>query len=94
MVKRCIAKHTSTTIWVLSYLQKAAAPGTGKVVPAFKTALRLNNPKAFWGDETSAQPGNLQEMMLRETALAWIRHRPTISTPKEPAEETQCEYGI
>jgi hypothetical protein len=67
-------------------------PGTGKIVPAFKAALRLNDLKAFWGDDASAQPGNLQEMMLHETAVAWIRHRLTLSTPKEPAEETRCEY--
>ena len=68
-------------------------PGTGKIVPAFKAALQLNKLKAFWGDDASAQPGNLQEMMLHETAVSWIRHGLTISTPKEPAEETRCEYA-
>jgi hypothetical protein len=65
-----------------------------KDCPSLQDSIAFNNLKAFWGDDISAQPGNLQEMMLRETALAWIRHRLTISTPKEPAEETQCEYGI
>lgn len=67
-------------------------PGTAKIVPAFKTALRDNGLRAFWGDDASAQPGNLQEMMLHETAVSWIRHRLVHSTPKSPAQETRCEY--
>jgi len=68
-------------------------PGTGKIVPAFKQALRDNQLKAFWGDDASAQPGNLQEMMLHETAVSWMRHRLVLSTPKSPAQETRCEYA-
>ena len=68
-------------------------PGTGKIVGPFKTALRDNQLKAFWGDDASFQPGNLQDMMLHETAVSWIRHRLVLSTPKSPAEETRSEYA-
>ena len=67
-------------------------PGTGNIVPAFKAALRESNLRAFWGDDASAQPGNVQEMMLHETAVSWMRHRLRLSTPKSAAEETRCEY--
>ena len=67
-------------------------PGTAKIVPAFKAALRDNNLKVFWGDDASAQPGNLQDMMLHETAVSWMRHRLVLSTPKLAAEETRSEY--
>ena len=68
-------------------------PGTGKIVPAFRIALRDNELKAFWGDDASPQPGNLQEMMLHETAVSWMRHRLLLSTPKLPADETRSEYA-
>ena len=68
-------------------------PGTGKIVPAFRQALRDNGLKAFWGDDASVQPGNLQEMMLHETAVSWIRHRLVHSTPKSSAQETRSEYA-
>ena len=32
-------------------------------------------------------------MMLHETAVSWIRHRLTSSTPKDAAEETRSEYA-
>ena len=35
----------------------------------------------------------LQEMMLHETAVAWIRRGLTWSLPRKPWEETVEEYG-
>jgi hypothetical protein len=34
----------------------------------------------------------LQEVMLHETAVSWMRHRLTISTPINAATETREEY--
>ena len=68
-------------------------PGTGKIVPSFKQALHDNELRAFWGDDAFAQPGNLQELMLHETAVSWMRYRLLLSTPKAPAQETRCEYA-
>ena len=51
------------------------APGNGHITPAYKEALRQHKFKAALGDDASAQPGNLQELMLHETAVSWIRLR-------------------
>ena len=34
-------------------------PGTGKITPEFKQALKDPKFKAFWGDDASLQPGHL-----------------------------------
>ena len=36
----------------------------GKVTPEYKKALQECGFKAFWGDDASVQPGQLQEVML------------------------------
>ena len=48
--------------------------------------------KTVHGDDASAQPGKLQEVMLHETAVAWIRHRLARSVPARPWDETREEY--
>ena len=48
--------------------------------------------KAFWGEDASTQPGNLQELMLHETAVSWVRRRLTESTPASAASETRETY--
>ena len=49
--------------------------------------------KAIWGDDASAQPGHLQEVLLHETAVSWIRHRLEQSLPKKAWEETPEKFG-
>ena len=56
-------------------------PGNGKITQEFKEALKASRFKAFWGDDASAQPGHMQEVMLRETAVSWLRRRLTESLP-------------
>ena len=63
-------------------------PGNGKITPAYKQALQECGFKAFWGDDASVQPGHLQELMLHETAVSWLRVRLEQSLPKRPWEET------
>ena len=48
--------------------------------------------KAYNGDNASAQPGNLQEVMLHETAVSWIRHQEGQTRPKEPWLESLEDY--
>ena len=67
-------------------------PNSGKATPQFKQAHRDHDLKAFWGEDASAQPGNLQEIHLHETAVSWIRHRLLVTTTKSPASETREEY--
>ena len=45
--------------------------------------------KAALGNDASVQPGNLQELMLHETAVYWIRYRLGRSVPKKAWEESR-----
>ena len=67
-------------------------PGTGRITAEFEEALQESGLKAFWGEDASAQPGQLQEIHLHETAVSWLRHRLTTSTPASAAKETREEY--
>ncbi len=67
--------------------------GSGRITAGFRQALKDHDLKAFWGDDASAQPGNLQEIMLHETAVSWIRHRLRETTPASAETETTDEYG-
>ena len=66
---------------------------TSKITPEYKEALTRYGFKAFAGDDASIQPGNLQEAMLHETAVSWIRTRLRETVPKRPWEETQDNYA-
>ena len=39
------------------------------------------------------QPGSLQDILLHETAVSWLRQRLEQSTPKKCWEETREAYG-
>ena len=67
--------------------------GTGKITDEFKAALKQHKLKAFMGDDAARQPGSLQEMMLHETAVAWIRRGLTWTLPSKPWEETVEDYS-
>ena len=43
--------------------------------------------------DDDGQPGQLQEMMLHETAVAWMRLRLSKTKPREPWTETREQYG-
>ena len=62
--------------------------GNGKITQEYKKALSAAGLKSFFGEDASVQPGNLQEIMLRETAVAWTRDRLATSLPRRPWEET------
>ena len=49
--------------------------------------------EAYYPDNASAQPGNLQEVMLHETAVSWIRKRENITRSTEPWKETVPEFA-
>ena len=48
---------------------------TGRITPGYRAALQANGLRAFFNDDASVQPGQLQEVMLHETAVAWMRVR-------------------
>ena len=66
---------------------------TGKITVAYKKALAAHGFQAALGDDASIQPGRLQEMMLHETAVSWMRRRLASTLPAKPWEETRQEYA-
>ena len=67
--------------------------GTGVITGGYKQALADHGFTAALGDDASVQPGNLQELMLHETAVAWIRLRLSRTVPAKPWEETRVAYA-
>ena len=49
---------------------------------------------SYYGDNASIQSGNLQEVMLHETAVAWIRRREAVTMPRQPWTETEEAFGV
>ena len=68
-------------------------PATGKITRQFQAALEANNFTAFMGDNASKQPGNLQELMLHETAVSWLRTRLAESVPRRAWLETRGAFA-
>ena len=46
----------------------------------------------FFDRDASIQPGSLQEVMLHETAVAWMRDRLIKTTPQRAWQESVEEY--
>lgn len=66
---------------------------SGKITDGYRTALQDHGLKAFMGRDASVQPGCLQELMLHETAMAWVRHRLKLTVPPKPWEESIEDFG-
>ena len=64
-----------------------------QVTGEYKSALATHGFTAFAGDDARIQPGNLQEAMLHETAVAWVRTRLHRTLPKRPWEEDDDTYA-
>lgn len=47
---------------------------TGHVTHAYKAALQKHGFRTFAGDDASAQPPDVPDVLLHETAVAWIRN--------------------
>ena len=58
----------------------------------YKEALREHPFKAALGENASVQPGKLQELMLHETAVAWLRVRLARTVPAKAWEESREAY--
>ena len=63
------------------------------ITPEYESALHQHGLRAFFGRDASIQPGSLQEIMLHETAVAWMRDRLTKSAPRNSWQESVGEYG-
>ena len=66
--------------------------GSGAISEEHRGALRRHNLRAFFPADASVQPGQLQEVMLHETAVSWMRDRLTKTLPKRCWEETLEAY--
>ena len=63
------------------------------IAPQYRDALRRHGLRAFFGCDASAQPGQLQEVMLHETAVAWMRERLKKTLPTRSWAESSDDYG-
>ena len=68
-------------------------PNSGVITTQYKQALADHGLQAFMGDDASVQPGSMQDFLLHETAVSWLRHRLAESTPMKCWKETRPEYG-
>jgi len=66
---------------------------TGTITPQYKAALREHGLKNYYGDSAAVQPGNLQDFLLHETAVSWIRYREKKTRVLKPWEETLEAYS-
>ena len=69
------------------------ATNSGRITGGFKAALEEHNLKTYYKDDAGKQPGNLQEVLLHETAVSWIRRREAMNRMTKPWEETPEEFA-
>ena len=67
--------------------------GTGGITTEFAGALREHGFCAFMGSSAIRQPGFLADVLLHETAVAWVRRLLATSTPPAPWLETREAFG-
>ena len=68
------------------------ATGTSTITPLFREALQEHGFSNMMGDSAAVQPGHMQEVMLHETAVAWIRCRLTQTIPNQSWLESRSAY--
>ena len=64
----------------------------GKITDEYKQAQDDHKLKAYYSAK-SDQPGNLQEVLLHETVVSWVRAHEAVTVPKEPWNETPEEFA-
>ena len=65
----------------------------GHITGEYQAALQEHSFTAFAGDNASTQPGKMGDVLLHETAVAWIRYREGKTRPKEPWNESVAQFG-
>ena len=66
--------------------------GSGAITDQYSAALKFHDLKAFFPKGAAVQPGQLQEVMLRETAVSWMRDRLTKTLPRRCWEVAPGAY--
>ena len=67
---------------------------TGRVTAELAAALEPTELELFWGDDAHQQPGYCADVLLHETAVAWIRKGLSTSVPRVPWKETRAQYSM
>ena len=66
---------------------------TGDVTPTYAAALREHGFKNLMGDNCGSQPGKMGDILLHETAVAWIRSRERKTVPARAWEESYEDFS-
>ena len=67
---------------------------TGRVTVELADALGPAALSLFWGEDAHDQPGACADVLLHETAVAWIRDGLTKCVPKHPWKESRQQYAV
>ena len=66
---------------------------TGKVVAAYNRSEKECGFRLYWGDDASQQSPDMGDLLVHETAVAWLRQRMMREKPVVlPWEETQEQW--
>ena len=68
------------------------APATGQITAKYRDALAEHGFEPMMGQNARAQPGSLQEVLLHETAVSWMRTKLAESVPARAWQETREGY--
>ena len=66
---------------------------TGDITGKYASALKACGLKNYMSDNCGLQPGKLGDVLLHETAVAWIRRRERMTVPACAWEETREAFG-
>ena len=61
--------------------------------PGLKAVLQENSVKTYSKDDAGLQPGNLQEVLLYETPVSWIRRREARNRISKCDTLEECSEG-
>ena len=67
-------------------------PSTGYITDDYKASCHRHGLRPLMGDDASKQSGDSQDVMLHETAVAWLRTLLKRSLPREPWNETRDAF--
>ena len=67
---------------------------TGRVTAELAAVLEPTELELFWGADAHEQPGYCADVLLHETAVAWIRKGLSASVPRLPWKETRAQYSM
>ena len=65
---------------------------SGKIVPLYKAALDAAGLRPAMGENAKVQSGTLGDVLLHETAVAWLRRLLEQTTPAVAWKESRVEY--